>query len=40
MVATDAARELNDVDLRRVATSRQYYEFSNTDDTMLAHHAI
>ena len=48
MVATDAARELNDVDLQRVAkhlchsteTSRQYYEFSNNDDTVLAHQAL
>ena len=48
MVATDAARELNDVNLRRAAkhlchsteTSRQYYEFSNNDDTVLAHQAL
>lgn len=48
LVATDAARELDDTDLRRVArhlchsteTSRQYYQFTNTDDSMLAHQAI
>jgi len=48
LVATDAARELNDADLRRVArhlchsaeTSRKYYQFSNTSDSMLAHQAL
>ena len=48
LVATDAARELDDADLRRVArhlchsteTSRQYYQFTNTNDSMLAHQAI
>jgi len=48
LVASDAARELNDADLRRVArhlchsteTSRQYYQFTNTNDSMLAHQAI
>ena len=48
VVATDAARELNDADLRRVArhlchsteTSRQYYQFSNTNDSLLAHRAL
>ena len=48
MVATDAARELDDADLRRVSrhlchsaeTSRQYYQFSNMDDSMLAHQAL
>jgi len=48
LVATDAARQLNDADLRRVArhlchsteTSRQYYQFSNTNDSMLAHQAL
>jgi len=48
LVATDAARELNDADLRRVSrhlchsteTSRQYYQFSNTNDSRLAHQAL
>ena len=48
LVATDAARELNDADLRRVArhlchsteTSRQYYQFSNTNDSLLARQAL
>ncbi|XP_065906802.1 uncharacterized protein [Dysidea avara] len=48
LVATDAARELNDADLRRVAkhlchsteTSRRYYQFSNTNDSLLAHQAL
>ena len=48
LVATDAARELNDADLRRVArhfcrsteTSRQYYQFSNTNDSVLAYQAL
>ena len=48
MVATDAARELDDAELRRVArhlchsteTSRQYYQFSNMEDSKLAHQAI
>ena len=48
VVTTDAARELNDTDLRRVAkhlshsseTSRKYYEYSNTSDTILAHKAL
>ena len=48
VVATDAARELNDADLRRVSrhlchsteTSRQYYQFSNTNESVLAHQAL
>jgi len=48
LVATDAARELNNADLRRVSRhlchsaeiSRQYYQFSNTSDSMLAHQAL
>ena len=48
VVATDAARELNDKDLRRVAkhlshsseTSRKYYEYTNTDDAIFAHQAL
>lgn len=48
LVATDAARELDDADLRRVArhlchsseTCRRYYQFTNLDDSMLAHQAI
>jgi len=48
LVATDAARELDDADLRRVSrhlchsteTSRQYYQFSNMNDSMLAHQAL
>ena len=48
LIATDAARELDDADLRRVArhlchsteTSRRYYQYTNTDDSMLAHQAI
>ena len=48
VVATDAARELNDADLRRVAkhlnhssdTSRKYYEYSNFKDAIMAHKVI
>ena len=48
VVTTDAARELNDADLRRLAkhlshsseTSRKYYEYSNTSDSILAHQAL
>ena len=48
VVATDAARELNDADLRRVAkhlshsseTSRKYYEFTNTTDALWAHKTL
>lgn len=48
VVATDAARELNDIDLRRLAkhlshkseTSRKYYEFTNSKDALLAHQAL
>ena len=48
VVETDAARELNDTDLRRVIkhlshsnqTSRQYYQFTNTNDAVLAHQAL
>ena len=48
LVATDAARELDDADLRRVArhlchstdTSRKYYQFISSNDSMLAHQAI
>lgn len=48
VVTTDAARELNDTDLRRVIkhlshshqTSRQYYQFANTNDAILAHQAL
>lgn len=48
VAATDAARELNDVDLRRVAkhlshsseTSRKYYEFSDTADAIYAHKTL
>ena len=47
-VSTEAARVLNDRDLRKVArhlshseqTSRQYYEFSNTRDATNAHKTI
>ena len=48
VVATDAARELNDTELRRVAkhishsteTSRKYCEFTNINDSILAHKAL
>lgn len=48
VVATDAARELNDADLRRVAkhlshsteTSRKFYEFTNASDALWAHDII
>ena len=48
VVTTDAARELNDTDLRRVIkhlshssqTSRQYYQFTNINDAVLAHQAL
>ena len=48
VVATDAAKELNDKDLRQVAkhlshsseTSRKYYEFSNTIDVIFAHQTL
>ena len=47
-VSTEAARVLNDCDLRKVAkhlshseqTSRQYYEFTNTKDATKAHRTI
>ena len=47
-VSTEAARVLNDCDLRKVArhlshseqTSRQYYEFTNTRDATNAHKTI
>jgi len=45
---TEAARQLNDTDLSRVAkhlshsseTSRKYYEYTNTNDAVLAHQAL
>ena len=48
VVATDAARELNDADLRRVAkhlshspeASRMYYEFSDATDALIAHQKL
>ena len=48
VVSTEAARSLNDCNLRKVArhlshsetTSRQYYEFSNTSDATEAHETI
>ena len=47
-VSTEAARVLNDCDLRKVAkhlshseqTSRQYYKFTNTKDATKAHRTI
>lgn len=48
VVATDAARELNDADLRQVAkhlsysteTSHKFYEFTNESDALWAHDII
>ena len=48
VVATDAARELNDADLRQVAkhlnhsseVSRMYYEFNDATDALIAHQTL